>query len=138
MSLLDQLAGKMLGGLGTQKQDSVSQPDLLASVMTLINDAGGLPALLQKFQEGGLGDQLASWIGTGENQAVSGNQINDALGKEAIGKVAQQTGMEPEHVSAGLAQLLPQVVDKLTPNGQVPDNDMLKQGLALLQGRLFG
>ncbi len=138
MGLLDQLAGQVLGSLGAQQQDSVPQSALLDGVMGLINSAGGLPGLLQKFQESGLGDQVASWVGVGENQTVSGDQIKDALGTDAVGQIAQQAGVEPEHAYTGLAQLLPQIIDKLTPNGQVPDNDLLQQGLSLLKGKLFG
>ena len=138
MGLLDQLAGQAMGALGAQQQDSPPQSALLSGVMGLINSAGGLPGLLQKFQDSGLGDQVASWIGHGENQTVSGDQIKDALGSDALGDIARQAGIEPEHASTGLAQLLPQIIDKLTPNGQVPDNDLLQQGLGLLKGKLFG
>ncbi|WP_038492731.1 YidB family protein [Janthinobacterium agaricidamnosum] len=137
MSLLD-LAGQALGALGKQTQDPVPQSDLLSGVMGLINNAGGLPGLLQKLQESGLGDQVASWIGHGENAAVSGDQIKDALGSDTLAKIAEQAGVAPEHASTGLAQLLPQIIDKLTPNGAVPDNDLLQQGLGLLKSKLFG
>ncbi|MFJ7567954.1 YidB family protein [Herminiimonas sp. NPDC097707] len=137
MGLLDQLAGQVMGSLGAQKQDSVAQGDLMGGVMALINGAGGLPALLQQLQGSGLGDQVASWIGTGENQAVSGDQIKNALGEDNIQQIAQQAGVEPEHASAGLAQLLPQIIDKLTPNGQVPQGDLLEQGLSMLKGKFL-
>lgn len=126
-----------MGSLGAQKQDPVAQGDLLGGVMGLINSSGGLPALLQQLQGSGLGDQVASWIGTGENQAVSGDQIKDALGADNIQQIAQQAGVEPEHASAGLAQLLPQIIDQLTPNGQVPQNELLQQGLSMLKGKFF-
>lgn len=138
MGLLDQLAGQVLGSLGAQQQDPVQQSELLNGVMGLINRAGGLPGLLQKFQESGLGDQVASWVGVGENQTVSGDQIKEALGADEVGQIAQQAGIEPEHAYTGLAQLLPQIIDTLTPNGQVPENDLLQQGLSLLKGKLFG
>jgi uncharacterized protein YidB (DUF937 family) len=104
----------------------------------MIDQAGGFPALLQKLKDSGLADQVTSWIGTGENQAVSGNQIADALGEGNIVQIAQQAGLEPEHASAGLAQLLPQIIDKLTPGGQMPDDGLLAQGLNLLKGKLLG
>ncbi len=137
MGLLDQLAGQVMGSLGAQKQDSVAQGDLMGSIMALINGAGGLPALLQQLQASGLGEQVASWIGTGENQAVSGDQIKNALGEDNIQQIAQQAGVEPEHASAGLAQLLPQIINQLTPNGQVPQGDLLEQGLGMLKGKFF-
>nr|WP_315399836.1 YidB family protein [uncultured Duganella sp.] len=138
MGLLDQLAGQVIGSLGAQKQDSVSQSDLLGGVMALINNAGGLPAILQQLQASGIADQVASWIGTGENAPVSGNQIADALGAGNVAQIAQHAGIEPEHAATGLAQLLPQIIDKLTPGGQVPQNELLEQGLSLLRGKLFG
>jgi uncharacterized protein YidB (DUF937 family) len=138
MGLLDQLAGQVLGSLGAQKQDPVPQGDLVSSVIGLIDQAGGLQGLLQKLQASGLGDQVASWVGTGENQAVSGNQISDALGSDQLAQIAQQAGLAPEHASTGLAQLLPQIIDQLTPHGAVPQDDMVAQGISLLKGKLFG
>lgn len=138
MGLLDQLAGQVLGSLGAQQQDPVPQGDLLNGVMGLINQAGGLPGLLQKLQASGLTEQVASWVGTGDNQPVSGDQIREALGADSVAQLAQQAGLEPEHASTGLAQLLPQIIDTLTPDGQVPQNELLAQGLSLLRGKLFG
>ncbi len=138
MGLLDQLAGQVIGSLGAQKQDSVSQSDLLSGVMNMINNAGGLQGILQQLQASGLGDQVASWIGSGANNPVSGNQMQDALGADQIGEIARQAGVEPEHAASGLAQLLPQIIDKLTPDGQVPQNELLSQGMDLLRGKLFG
>jgi uncharacterized protein YidB (DUF937 family) len=138
MGLLDQLAGQVIGSLGAQKQDSVSQSDLLGGVINLINNAGGLQGILQQLQASGIADQVASWIGTGENAPVSGDQIADALGADKVTQIAQHAGIEPEHAATGLAQLLPQIIDKLTPGGQVPQNELLEQGLSLLRGKLFG
>jgi uncharacterized protein YidB (DUF937 family) len=138
MGFFEQLAGQVLGDLSAQKQDPVSQSGLLTGVMGLINEAGGLSAIIQKCQASGLGDQVATWIGHGENDAVSGDQIKDALGDDAIAQVARQAGVAPEHAAIGLAQLLPQIIDKLTPNGAVPDNALLQEGLGLLKNKLFG
>ena len=138
MGLLDQLAGQVIGALGDQKQDAVPQGDLLGGVMALINNAGGLPAILQQLQASGIADQVASWIGTGDNAPVSGNQITDALGADQVALVARHAGIEPAHAATGLAQLLPQIIDKLTPGGQLPQNELLEQGLSLLRGKLFG
>jgi uncharacterized protein YidB (DUF937 family) len=138
MGLLDQLAGQVMGKLGAQQQDPVPQNDLLNGVMGLIGGAGGLSGLLEKLKQSGLADQVASWVGTGENKTVSGNQIKDALGEDSVAQIAQQAGIEPDHASNGLAQLLPQIIDKLTPNGQVPQGELLEQGLGLLKGKFFG
>ena len=138
MGLLDQLAGQVIGSMGAQQQAPGLQGDLLGSVMGMINNAGGLQAILQQLQSSGLGDQVASWIGTGANNPVSAHQLQDALGSDQIAQIAQQTGIEPEQAASGLAQLLPQIIDTLTPDGQVPQNDMLAQGMNLLRGKLFG
>jgi len=126
-----------MGKLGAQKQDTAPQQQLLGSVMGLIGGTGGLPALLQKLQDNGLQDQVTSWIGTGENQPVSGDQIESALGEDTVQEVAQQAGIAPEHAASGLAQLLPQIVDKLTPNGEIPQGDMMQKGMELLKGKFF-
>lgn len=138
MGLLDQMAGQLIGSLGSQKQDAVPQGALLEGLMGLIDRDGGVPALLQKLQESGLSDQVSSWISTGENQPVSGDQMKAALGDDQIQELANQSGIEPAHVSTGLAQLIPQIIDQLTPGGSVPQNELLTQGLNLLRGKLFG
>jgi len=138
MGLLDQLAGQVMGSLGGQQQDGAAQGGAMGAVMALIEQAGGVPALLQKLQQSGLGAQVASWVGTGANHAISGDQLSAALGSDQLAQVAQQSGIDPAQLSGGLAAMLPQVIDHLTPNGEVPDNDMLGQGLNLLKGKLFG
>lgn len=82
---------------------------------------GGLGGLLQQLQQGGLGDAAQSWVGTGENQPVSAEQLQNALGADRIDALAQQVGMPAGDLSSQLAQYLPQVVDRMTPNGQLPD-----------------
>lgn len=84
---------------------------------------GGLGALLEQLQQGGLGDAAQSWVSTGQNQPVSGDQLAAALGADRIGALAQQVGMPAGDLSSQLAQYLPQVVDQLTPNGQLPSAD---------------
>lgn len=140
MGLLDQLAGQVLGSLGSQlgTQDGAEglggvQGVLLQAVMGLIqNSEGGLGGLLAKLSQGGLGQQAASWVGTGANLPVSGDQLGAALGGDALDAL-QQLGLSRE----GLAELLPQVVDQLTPEGQLPaSNAVFDQGLAALGGLL--
>ena len=143
MGLLDQLAGQVLGGLGTQSQEQGQgqgqSSALLAAVMTLLNQAGGVQGLLNQLQQGGLGDHVVSWLGSGQNQPVSGDQITSALGSDTLAQVAQQAGVVPEQAATGMAELLPQIIDHLSPNGQVSDNNaLMEQGLALLKGKLFG
>lgn len=82
---------------------------------------GGLGGLLQQLQQGGLGEAAQSWVSTGENLPVSGDQLAAALGADRIDAIAQQVGMPAGDLSSQLAQYLPQVVDRMTPDGQLPD-----------------
>lgn len=109
---------------------------LLGAALGLLQQHGGLPALLEKLKSSGLGDQVQSWVGTGANLPVSGDQLHQALGSGTIGALASQLGVSPQQASGSLAQLLPEVINHLTPSGQVPANhaDLLSQGMALLKG----
>jgi uncharacterized protein YidB (DUF937 family) len=86
---------------------------------------GGLGGLLNQFQQGGLGDVVKSWIGTGPNQPISPNQLGTALGPKIVQVLAQKTGMSEQEITAQLSQILPGVVDKLTPNGRLPTQSEL-------------
>jgi uncharacterized protein YidB (DUF937 family) len=109
--------------------------------MQLINNQpGGLGGLVQSFQQGGLGEVVNSWVSTGQNLPVSAEQLQSVLGGGQLQNIAAQLGVSPEQASGSLADLLPQVVDKLTPNGQLPEGggDLLAQGMDLLKkGGLF-
>ena len=114
MGLLDSVAGAMLGKLGGE------QGGMAQIAMDLFNQNGGLSGILDKFKQGGLGETAASWVGKGENMPVSSDQIASVLGSGAIAEMAAKFGINPETLSAQIAQHLPGVVDKLTPNGEVP------------------
>ena len=81
---------------------------------------GGLGGLLNKLQQGGLGDQTKSWVGSGQNQPVSPGQVGSALGPSIIKTLSQQTGLSEDDLTKQLSQVLPGLVDKLTPNGRLP------------------
>lgn len=133
MGLLD----SVLGSLSQGGSGSGGNP-LLETVLSLVNnpDTGGLAGLLQKFQEHGLGNVADSWVSTGKNLPISGDQIQEALGSGALGDIASKLGLSTGDVSSQLADLLPGVVDKLTPNGQVPDMGSLGDLLGSLTKRL--
>ena len=118
MGLLDSLAKNALGGMlgGSSKQDPA------AMLSGLLNDAGGLQGLMGQFQKAGFGDQFATWVGTGENQPIGAEQMQNAVGVEEIQRLASKLGMQSHTVLPLLAQFLPQVIDKLTPKGQIDDN----------------
>jgi len=88
------------------------------------NDAGGvlggLGGLLNKLEQGGLGDQTKSWVGSGQNQPVSPSQLGQALGPNIIKTLSQMTGVSEDELTKQLSQVLPGVVDKLTPAGRLP------------------
>ncbi|MEV0471584.1 YidB family protein [Streptomyces prunicolor] len=88
------------------------------------NPLGGLLDMLTKS---GLVDQKDSWVGTGQNQSVTGAQIQQALPDETLRKVAEQAGVTPEEAASDLARTLPQAVDKLTPEGQLPQAASLEE-----------
>lgn len=89
---------------------------------------------MQKLQSGGLGDAVQSWIGTGANTAVTGTQLQKALGGDALHRAASEAGVSPEEASDGLASVLPELVNQLTPNGQMPGNsgELLKSVMGML------
>lgn len=119
MGLFDTLKGAAgaLSGSGDDKGG------LMEVVGSLINNpqTGGLQGLIKSFEEKGLGGVAASWVGTGQNMPISAEQIQSVLGNEQVSAFAQKLGIPPQDISAHLAQMLPQVVDKLTPNGSVPE-----------------
>lgn len=132
MGMLD----SVLGTLGGQGQTS-----MISVVTGLITDqnGGGLAGLLRQFQAGGLGHLADSWVGTGKNLPIFAEQIQSVLGPAQIQQMAAKAGISPEMLSGQLANLLPQLVDKATPDGKLPDQDSLQQGLgSLLQGILGG
>ena len=86
-----------------------------------VSAGGGLGELLQQFQRAGLGDVMASWIGTGQNAPISPGQLGQVLGNDFVAGLAQRTGAAPDDLLGQLSQLLPQMVDRATPEGRVPD-----------------
>ena len=81
---------------------------------------GGLGGLLNKLQQGGLGNATNSWVGSGQNQPVSPTQVGSALGPNIVKTISQMSGIPEDELTKQLSQVLPGVVDKLTPNGRLP------------------
>ena len=127
MSLMNSVLGALGGALGGQQAQG-SNP-LLQVAMSMLAGGGqgagqgggaGLGGLIEAFQRNGLGEQVQSWIGTGQNLPISAEQLQQALGGDQLGNIAQQLGMSQGDASSGLASLLPQLIDTLTPQGAVP------------------
>ncbi|MDP8051918.1 YidB family protein [Pasteurella atlantica] len=121
--ILSSVVSSLIGG---NKQNQAI-PQLLQS---LLSSQGGVEGLMGKLQQGGLGDVVSSWIGTGENQEVSSQQIKEVIGEDALRNVAQQAGVDENEVPNLLSQYLPQVVDKLSPNGELDTNNLDLESLA--------
>jgi uncharacterized protein YidB (DUF937 family) len=129
MGLLD----SVIGGLTGQGGGSGA---LMNVVTGLLNQNGGVAGLLQQFQSGGLGHLVESWISTGHNLPISADQLQSVLGSEKIQQLAAGLGIQPDQLSGHLAQLLPQVIDKLTPNGSLPAGNIEQQLGGVLKGLL--
>jgi len=129
MGLLDSIAGAVMGKLGGQSGG------MAQIALDMFNQHGGLNGVLDKLKSGGLSDQVASWVSTGENQAVSADQITSALGSSQIADLAAKFGITPEVLSGQLAQHLPDVINKLTPHGEVPadSGNLLSSVLGMLK-----
>ena len=130
MGLLDSVLGGVLGSMQGGQGGAMGgasgaggNADLIKAVVGMLgNDAagGGLGGLVAKFAQSGLGDVVQSWISSGQNMPVSADQITNVLGHDTLGGLAQRLGLNPADVAGQLSQVLPQVVDHLTPSGQMP------------------
>ena len=126
----DNATGGTLGGSRTQGQNP-----LLLMALQLLQQNGGLQGILAKLQQAGYGQQAQSWIGTGPNLPIDPRVLQQVFGQGQLGQIAQQLGIPREQASDGVAQVLPQVVDQMTPAGEVPENhsDLVNEALAILQ-----
>ncbi|MDD4885911.1 MAG: YidB family protein [Thiomonas sp.] len=139
MGLFDSVAGglgQMLGG--QQAQAGAGDNPMLQAVMGLLGNSGGLGGLVEKFQQGGLGNVVQSWVGTGANLPISAEQIQQLLGSGALGDLASKLGIQPAQAASELSQALPTVVDQLTPNGQLPAEGDLMATAQQLLGKFLG
>ena len=133
MGLLDDLKGMAADAVPSDS----TQPAGIESAITGLLGKGGdaLPGLLDKFGGGGLGDVAQSWVGKGANLPVSGAQIKSILGSDVVASVAAKLGLSPEAAADKIAQVLPGLIDKLTPDGVVPDPKALSDRLTgLIRG----
>ena len=138
MGILDSLIGGMLGGgVATGISGETSTNPLVAMALQLVQQNGGLAGIVSKFQQAGYGAQADSWVSTSQNLPISGDALSQVLGQGQLGQIAQQLGMSHGDVAGGLASLLPQLVDRMTPQGQIPADhqDLVAQALSLLEKR---
>ena len=137
MGLLDSVLGAVAGntsnlsanggGLGGLIGTLVQNPQILQAVTGMLgNDGGqgGLGGLMAKFQQAGLGDVMNSWVGTGANQPISGDQLGRVLGQDTLADLASKIGMDRDAAAGQLSQILPGIIDRLTPQGQAPQGGL--------------
>jgi uncharacterized protein YidB (DUF937 family) len=108
---------------------------LLQSLLSRFTGGQGganLEGLMAQLQQGGLGNQVQSWVDTGANEKVSGQQVKEALGAETIDQAASAAGTSPDEAAKKLADVLPQLVDKASPEGSMPDMKTLQDALGQL------
>src|SRR5258705_5238983 len=128
MGLLDSILGAVTG-----KTDSSGGAAQLIGVLGgLLAQSGGLQGLANKFAQSGQGNAFQSWVGMGENQPGSSGQVQNALGSEQVKALAAKMGLDPAQASSFLAEYLPKIVDKLTPEGKVDPAADHQQGFAAL------
>ncbi len=145
MGLLDGILSAALGGSHTgaaQANGAVNADSLLQIASELLQQHGGVAGLVNSFNQAGLGQVVSSWVSTGHNQSISPSQVTQVLGSGQIGQIASQLGLNAGQASGILAQLLPQVVDHMTPDGQLPaadhssQGDLLNAALGMLRSKL--
>jgi uncharacterized protein YidB (DUF937 family) len=142
MGLLDSVMGAALGGaqqqggglggllgglLGGQQGGSGNLGALLPVITSMLgNDGqqGGLGGLMEKFNQAGLGDVIGSWVSKGENMPINAEQLSQVLGSGAIGDIAAKLGVDQGAAGGMLAQVLPGLIDQLTPDGQAPEGGL--------------
>jgi uncharacterized protein YidB (DUF937 family) len=138
MSLLDSVIGALASAqLGAQPPSPGATQGtpgsvLLSTVISMLANGqhpqgagvGGLGDLIGRFTQGGMGDVIGSWIGHGQNAPISGDQLSNVLGSDAIGQIASQLGLSHGEAAGQLSQMLPEVISRLTPHGQAPSGGL--------------
>ena len=134
MGLLDELLGGVIGGMTGGTGRAQPQNPLVQLALQLLQQNGGIEGILGKLQQAGYAEQAQSWISTGENRPISADDLMQALGQGQLGRVAQQLGIGQREAADGLASMLPQVIDQMTPTGQVPQgsDDLVARALEIL------
>lgn len=132
------LFDSVLGAVSGQLQQQGGLASVLSGLLSADGGQGGLGGLVDKFNQAGMGDVVASWIGKGDNLPISADQISGILGSDAVANVARQLGIDPAQAAGQLSQMLPGLIDKLTPNGALPQGGLGNAGdlMGMLGGLL--
>jgi len=134
MGILDGLIGNAINSLGAGGAPQAQSP-LLQAALQILEQNGGISGIIERFRQAGFAEQADSWVATGANQPIDSGAIQQALGSGPLGDIASRLGMSGDAAAGGLASVLPQLIDQLTPRGEIPgnQNDVVAQALALLR-----
>lgn len=139
MSMLSSIFGAVLGQVGQQGGSAGMIANVVGGLLANDGGQGGLGGLVGKFQQAGMGDVIGSWVGSGQNMPISADQLQNVLGSDAVASIAAKLGMNQGDALGQLSQMLPGLVDKLTPNGAAPAGGLGNMGdLAGMLGGLLG
>jgi len=133
MGLFDEILSMAGAASGQQGQHA----EALSAIMDYVNSpqVGGIAGLQKMFEQGGLGDIFRSWVSNGQNLPISADQLQNVLHSNALQRSAQSAGIDLSQLTSMMSTLLPHLVDKLTPDGQIPESGALQ---SLLKGFAAG
>ncbi len=134
MGLLDDVLGKVKAAAGGSGGEQSKLADAVLGLLSGAEQGGGLAGLIRSFTDRGLGDIVSSWVSTGRNLPISAGQLTSGLGADLVAQLASKVGIPPDVAASKLTELLPTFVDKLTPEGNIPDPGLLENALRLLRG----
>jgi uncharacterized protein YidB (DUF937 family) len=138
MGMLSSIFGAVLGQVGQQGGNAGMIANVVGGMLANDGGQGGLGGLVGKFQQAGMGDVIGSWVGSGQNMPISAEQLQNVLGSDAVAGLAQKMGLNSGDALGQLSQMLPGLVDKLTPNGAAPTGGLGNMGdLAGMLGGLL-
>jgi len=152
MGLLDEIlkrtaadGGSKAAGLGAIAELVMKNPQIISAAIAMLNPkdpsvggGGGLGDVIGAFHKGGLGDIMSSWVGGGPNKPVDPGALANVLGPDVLGQFAQKAGIGHADASSVLASVLPELINHMTPQGQVPQGNALDGVLGSLLGQLGG
>jgi len=134
MGMLEDITGTLGGVLGSNSGENSNLVNTAFKV--LMGKFGGLGGVINSFNNNGLGDTISSWVSTGANKPITENELRKGLGEDNLQEIANQAGIPQEQAASKLTDILPNLIDKLTPNGQVPDGNLLNKGFDFLKRSL--
>jgi uncharacterized protein YidB (DUF937 family) len=128
MGLFDDIIGGMLAGDGGEAN--------LGGIMEVLSglDAGGVKGLVESFQRNGLGEIVSSWVGGGENLPISAEQVSQGLGSDLLASLSERSGIPAAELSSQIAGYLPDFIDKVTPDGAIPEGGLVELGMRYVMG----